>query len=113
MAAVVAVDGIAHDAARHELRHADGAGVGAARFQVELALHYQRQEIPELASEHGGAFGFVRVGIVEGQRGQRVQYAEIAHIASIQRFDADDGGDDGAGTPVRCAAWFSRSRFSL
>ncbi|CUI47904.1 Uncharacterised protein [Achromobacter sp. 2789STDY5608621] len=94
MAAAIAVHRVVLDAGGHELRHADGAGIGAAGFEIELAGHGERQEVGQLAAEHGGALGLGRVRIVEGQRGQRVQHAEIAHVAAIQRFNADDRGDD-------------------
>ncbi|CFO51154.1 Uncharacterised protein [Bordetella pertussis] len=94
MAVVIAIDRIAHDAAGHELRHADGAGVRAARLGVQLVLQRQGDEVAELAAEHVGALGLGGIEVVECQRRQGVDHAEVAHVAAIQGFHADDGGDD-------------------
>ncbi|MNI15510.1 hypothetical protein D3C73_688100 [compost metagenome] len=83
MAVVVAVHRVMHDAGRHELRHADGARIRSPRFEFQLVFHDQRQEVRQLAPEHRGAFGFVGIRVIEGQRGQRIQYPEIAHVAAV------------------------------
>jgi hypothetical protein len=71
--AVVAVeiDGIVALAARHELRDAHGAGVGALDVErADAVFARQQQELLEFAAEK---FGARRV--IEGQRGERFEDA--------------------------------------
>ena len=89
-AIAVEVGGIAADAAGHELRGADGAGVGApGRHRIQAVLAAVQQELLQLLAEVGGARRKV-----EGQRGERLDGRELAGVATVEGFHADDGDDD-------------------
>ena len=89
-AIAVEVGGIAADAAGHELRGADGAGVGApGRQRIQAVLAAVQQELLQLLAEVSGARRKV-----EGQRGERLDGGEFAGVATVEGFHADDGDDD-------------------
>ena len=89
-AIAVEVGGIAADAAGHELRGADGTGVGApGRQRIQAVLAAVQQELLKLLAEVGGARRKV-----EGQRGERLDGGELAGVATVEGFHADDGDDD-------------------
>ena len=80
--------------ARHELRHADGAGKTAAHLlRVEPPLLAQQQELLELVAEERRAVA-PTAGKVEGEGGERIDDAEVAHLPSVDRLHADDPDDD-------------------
>ena len=94
MAVAVEVDRVLVEARRHELRHADGAGVAAgpgerldafALAEHEPALELVLEEVAAVAAAGRK---------VEGERRQRIDDAKVAHLAAIDRLDADDADDD-------------------
>src|SRR3569623_1038195 len=90
VAVAVEIDRIAAEAARDELRLAEGAGVGAFHVErIDALLAGQNQVLLELAAKE---FGAGRV--VEGQRRERIDDAIFALVSPVAGLDADDGGDD-------------------
>ncbi len=78
------------DAAGHELRQPDGAGIGAPPQQrIDLTVAAEQQELLEFFPKESGA-----ARVLEGKRGQGVHHPEIAGVAAIDRLDADDRHDD-------------------
>ncbi|MNP11516.1 hypothetical protein D3C76_1037080 [compost metagenome] len=89
MAVAVEIHGVGAEAARHELRQAHGAGVGAGQAErVDLLLAGQQEELLELLAEEIGARR-----IVETEGGQRVHHPEVAGIAAEEGLHADDRDD--------------------
>ena len=89
-AVTVEVHGVPQDAAGHELRYADGAGVRTLLAQhVDGLLPAMQQVIFQFAAKIIGARR-----VVEGQRRQGIDDAEAAHVAAIHRFHPDDGDND-------------------
>ncbi|MNZ92525.1 hypothetical protein D3C78_1115520 [compost metagenome] len=89
MAVAVEVHRVGAEAARHELRQAHGAGVGALEGQrVDLLLAGQQEELAQLLAEEVGARR-----IVEAEGGQRVDHPPVAGVAAEEGFHADDRHD--------------------
>ncbi|MNS78231.1 hypothetical protein D3C72_1118350 [compost metagenome] len=89
MAVAVEVHGEGAEAARHELRQAHGAGVGALeRQRVELLLTGQQQELAQLLAEEFGPWR-----VVEAQGRQGIDHPVVAGVAAKEGFHADDGDD--------------------
>ncbi|MNP15834.1 hypothetical protein D3C76_1082060 [compost metagenome] len=86
MAVAVEVHRVGTEAARHELRQAHGAGIGAGQAErVDLLLAGQQEELLELLAEEVGARR-----IVEAEGGQRVHHPEATGIAAEEGLDAND-----------------------
>ncbi|EXI80202.1 MAG: hypothetical protein AW12_02917 [Candidatus Accumulibacter sp. BA-94] len=85
----VEIDGITPLAAGHELRDADGAGVGTLDAErADAVLAREEQELLEFAAEE-----LRSRRVEERERCQRLEDAEAAHVLAVDRFDADDGDD--------------------
>ncbi|MNP01653.1 hypothetical protein D3C76_934770 [compost metagenome] len=86
VAVSVEVHRIGAKAARHELRQAHGAGVGALEGQwVDLLFPGQQQELTQFLAEK---FGTGRIVETEGRQG--VNYPEITGIAAKKGLNADN-----------------------
>ena len=89
LAVAVAVHRVGAVAARHELRRAHRAGVGALhRRDVELFLAREQQELLELGAEVARARR-----VVESERRERVHDAELAGDAAEEGLGAEDADD--------------------
>jgi hypothetical protein len=115
LAAAVEVHRVFHQAAGHELRHADGAGKRALQRQrIDAVLAREQQRRFQLAAEEGHALAPLRrFRIGEGQRGQRVEHAEAAGVAAVHGFDADDADQDFGRDAVQRFGAASVSAFSF
>ena len=90
LAVLVEIDRILAVAAGDELRHAHGAGIGAAGGAgIDPLLAREQQEVLELAAEECRARR-----VLEGQRGERVQHRVATLVAAVIGLDAEDRGDD-------------------
>ncbi|MNJ39330.1 hypothetical protein D3C77_342000 [compost metagenome] len=89
VAVAVKVHGVGAKAARHELRQAHGASIGAFEGQrVNLLFTGQQQVFAQLLAEE---FGARRV--IEAQGRQRVDHPVVAGVAAKEGLDTDDRND--------------------
>ena len=94
MAVAVEVDRVAIEARRHELHHAERAGVAAAPGErIDALALAQHEPVLELVAEEVAAV-LAPAREVERQRRQRVDDAKVAHLPAEDRLDADDADDD-------------------
>ena len=94
VAVAVEVDRVAVEARRHELGHAERAGVAAAPGErIDALALAEHEPVLELVAEEGAAV-LAPAREVERQRRQRVDDAEVAHLPAEDRLDADDADDD-------------------
>ena len=94
MAVAVEVDRVLVEARRHELRHAQGAGIAAAPGErVDPFAVAQHEPVLQLVAEELAAV-LAPGRKVEGKGGERVDDPEVAHLPPVDGLDADDPDDD-------------------
>ena len=94
MAVAVEVDRVLVEARRHELRHAERAGVAAAPGErIDAFALAEDEPALELVLEEGAAVAPAGRE-VEGEGRKRIDDAKVAHLLAVDRFDADDADDD-------------------
>ena len=104
-AVAVAIDRIALECGRHELRRAERACPGAAHLfgpQIAAVAGFPapREFVPEIVLAAADA----------GQRRGRLQHAAIAHLGRVIRLDAPDRRDDVA---IDAVGFFGRIELRL
>src|SRR5258706_5220866 len=82
------------DARRHELRHADRAGIAAAPDErIDAFLIREDEQALQLVAKEPAAVA-AAAREVEGERRQRIERAKGPRLLAVEGLDAHDADDD-------------------